>query len=325
MSFAKAHDILKLTDFARAQHRGVTLEDIRAEFGVSHRTAQRMTDALEEIFPFAVTISEDLDRRRRWKLAEVPLAGLRLGGDAELAALEMATARLRGDGDLREARALSALKHRLLAALPPKDARRAEADAEALLEAHGMAARPGPVATPDPALSDLVAEALRAPFVMELTYRGERRRVEPYGILIGARRYLVARQPERDTAFRHFRLDLIEDAAVTGDWFARDPEFNLKTHAARAFGSYQAEVEYDEVIWRFTPDAAPRAREWRFHPDQTTTDLPDGRLEVRFHASGWLEMAWHLYQWGAAVEVVAPAALRELVDDHRRADFASLP
>ncbi|MFC3119550.1 hypothetical protein ACFOHS_19975 [Jhaorihella thermophila] len=34
--------------------------------------------------------------------------------------------------------------------------------------------------------------------------------------------------------------------------------------------------------------------------------LEDGRLEVRFHAGGWLEMAWHLYQWGDSVEVVAP-------------------
>ncbi len=33
----------------------------------------------------------------------------------------------------------------------------------------------------------------------------------------------------------------------------------------------------------------------------------DGSLLVRFEAAGHLEMAWHLYAWGDAVEVVKPA------------------
>jgi predicted DNA-binding transcriptional regulator YafY len=51
----------------------------------------------------------------------------------------------------------------------------------------------------------------------------------------------------------------------------------------------------------------------------------DGGLIVRFHAAGWLEMAWHLYQWGDAVEVIAPQGLRTLVENHRRGDFGALP
>jgi predicted DNA-binding transcriptional regulator YafY len=55
------------------------------------------------------------------------------------------------------------------------------------------------------------------------------------------------------------------------------------------------------------------------------TDEPDGSLTLRFHASGLLEMAWHLYQWGDTVEVLAPQRLRDLVAEHRRPDFAALP
>jgi predicted DNA-binding transcriptional regulator YafY len=54
-------------------------------------------------------------------------------------------------------------------------------------------------------------------------------------------------------------------------------------------------------------------------------DQPDGSLIVRFSASGHLEMAWHLYLWGDDVEVLAPPALRQLVDKHRRSDFPALP
>jgi hypothetical protein len=36
-------------------------------------------------------------------------------------------------------------------------------------------------------------------------------------------------------------------------------------------------------------------------------------------------MAWHLYQWGESVEVVAPTGLANLVHSARRADFDALP
>src|SRR5690606_457471 len=142
-------------------------------------------------------------------------------------------------GDDRLARALASLRDRLLAALPPTAARAAETDADAMLEAHGVATRPGPIVKADPHLSDQLAKALRGPFRMVFSYKGERRDVEPYGVLIGPRRYLVARQPGKDSALRHFRLDLITDAHVTDQWFARDADFSLAEYAARAFGAYQ--------------------------------------------------------------------------------------
>ncbi len=33
------------------------------------------------------------------------------------------------------------------------------------------------------------------------------------------------------------------------------------------------------------------------------------------------EMAWHLYQWGDIVEVIAPEELRRMVEGYRRGDF----
>ena len=103
-----------------------------------------------------------------------------------------------------------------------------------------------------------------------------------------------------------------------------DPGFSLRRHAELGFGSYESEAEFGEVVWRFTPEAAPHARRYVFHPRQRLTELPDGSLEVSFEASGHLEMCWHLYSWGSAVEVVSPEPLRLMVEGHRR-DFAALP
>ena len=114
-------------------------------------------------------------------------------------------------------------------------------------------------------------------------------------------------------------------ASLLQNSFVRDPDFDLGTHAARAFGSFHSEAEYGPVEWRFAPAAAAVARSFLFHPDQHMVDEADGSLTVRFTAGGWLEMAWHLYTWGDKVEVIAPPAVRSLVEAYRRSDFCALP
>lgn len=330
MSFAKARDLLRLADMAAARHGGVTLAEIAEEFGVDHRTAQRMTRALEDAFA-GVEVAAGEDRRRRWRLRDPGLARLQGIGDSELAALEMSLRAAERDGREIDATALVRLRDRLLATMPGPHARRAEADAEAMLEAQGYATRPGPKVIAAPRVSEILAEALKGPFRLEILYRSRLeaapapRAVEPYGLLIGIRRYLVARQPDRGPEMRHFRVDRIAEARLLPESFARDAEFDLAAHAARAFGSFHDPGQYGQVVWRFAPRAAATAREFLFHPTQEVTEEPDGALTVRFHASGWLEMAWHLYLWGDAVEIIAPEPLRRLVEGHRRDDFESLP
>ena len=124
---------------------------------------------------------------------------------------------------------------------------------------------------------------------------------------------------------RRFRLDRIENAVLTSKSFQRDRDFDLSAFAARSFGSFDSEAEFGLVVWRFHPEAAETARQFIFHPTQKVTTETDGSLTVQFQASGHLEMAWHLYQWGDQVDVLEPKILRELVTHHQRDDFAALP
>ena len=50
-----------------------------------------------------------------------------------------------------------------------------------------------------------------------------------------------------------------------------------------------------------------------FHPTQTLKRLPDGSTLVSFRAGGLLEMCWHLYTWGANVEVLQPEELKTMM------------
>lgn len=59
-------------------------------------------------------------------------------------------------------------------------------------------------------------------------------------------------------------------------------------------------------------------------PRQVREPQDDGRLIVRFQAASWMEIAWHLYQWGDKVEVLAPKALRDLVEGYRHSDFVAM-
>lgn len=332
MSYSTASDLLRVADMAMASFEGISLQDIAREFSCDHRTAQRMMRAFEAVFP-QVDIGEDADRRRRWHMPRSDPRWLQAQGirDSELAALDMAAKRADRDGAPDDAQRLRALRDRLLAAMPSSHARRTEADAEALLEAQGFASRPGPRVVSDMKLLGILTEALRAPWELKVSYRGARddrpreRLLEPHGLLLGIRRYLVARPSKGDGRMRRFRLDRIETAAITARSFSRDPAFDLDAFAARAFGSFHSDAEHGPVEWRFTPDAAPTARQFIFHPAQEMSEEPDGSLTVRFTASGHMEMAWHLYQWGDQVEVIAPGILREMVDRHRRNDFPALP
>ena len=117
-------------------------------------------------------------------------------------------------------------------------------------------------------------------------------------------------------------MDRIEKAEITNDWFEKDKGFDLEAYAARSFGSFHSDDEFSRVVWRFSPAAAPTAREFEFHPKQEMTDLEDGGLLVSFEASGLVEMAWHLAKWGREDEVIEPVALREMAVAYRNVQFA---
>ena len=193
--------------------------------------------------------------------------------------------------------------------------------------AMGQVTRPGSKVSLQPEILDAIIESLRGPFRLRVRYNQDAasRILEPHGVLLGHRTYLAARDPAKADEMRNFRIDLIHEAETLNESFALQDGFTIAEYTAQAFGVWQDPAQYGEVVWRFAPGAADRAAGFRFHPQQVLDPQADGSLIVRFHAAGWLEMAWHLYQWGDKVEVIAPQALRDLVERYRRSDFAAMP
>jgi predicted DNA-binding transcriptional regulator YafY len=134
---------------------------------------------------------------------------------------------------------------------------------------------------------------------------------EPYRLLsVHGGVYCVGKVP----AYRNLvtlAVDRIRAIELTDEPFVPDAGFDPKRHEAEAFGIVWERPM--RVVLRFRADQAPYVREREWHPTQRFRTLRDGRLEMRLHAGGTLEIARWILGWGDAVEVLRPAALRARV------------
>jgi predicted DNA-binding transcriptional regulator YafY len=295
---------------------GLTLDEMADHLGVSRRTSERLRNALDQVTGGLISTATE-EGHKRWKLPTGKFNAFTTPTMDELAGLKLAASRLRQEGSLIDAKRLESLALKLESSLPRSTMRRLEPDIEALLEATGVVVRPGPKANVDPAIAATLRDAILSTHEVRLRYRRRddgtlsRPRVRPCGVLSGSRDYLVGYNNHPQVReYRLYVLSNIEEIEVTSISFERDPDFDLRAFAARSFGVFW-DGQYFDVEWRFKPDVAEDARRFRFHPDQTVVDRPDGSVVVTFRASGLTEMAWHLFTWGEGVEIIRPAELKE--------------
>jgi len=320
MRYEKAETILRIACDMQGTAEGLSLDDIRTNYSdkpLSRRTAERLRDAIERVFPqFEQANLGALPKR--WRIRAGTINGLVAFSAGELAALQGASALLRRENMHAQADDAASALSKLRALMKPAALAKIDPDLEALTEAEGLAMRPGP----RPKIDAEIVSALRAAILgchkvrIHYRYRGSGKRgfetVRPYGFLYGNRNYLVA-WSESDWArdFRSYALSNIERVEPLDKSFTRQRGFSLQKYAEQSFGVYQ-EKPFD-VVWKFSPNAAADAKEFLFHPTQRMEEQKDGSLIVRFRAGGLQEMAWHLVTWGEDVEVMRPPRLRELI------------
>lgn len=310
--YEKAEVVLRIALAMQASAEGIGIDDIMREHRVSRRTAERLRDAVGGLFP-QMAEADTGERVKRWRLPAGTANRLIDIGAAEVAALDGAAELLARENLSARADAVRAVSAKLRALLRPELRARVEVDAERLIEAEGLAMRPGPRPMIAADLLLALRQAILADRKVRLHYRARgtrklsRNLVCPYGFLYGNRHYLVA----YSMATRAYRLFSLADIARVEEtpWpFERRTDFSLDAYARRSFGVFQEEPF--DVAWRFSPEVADDVRAYRFHPSQTIEDQADGSVIVRFRAGGALEMCWHLFTWGEHVNVLAPRKLQ---------------
>lgn len=312
--------MLRLALAFQASAEGLSLEDIQSQFKVERRTAERMRDAVREVFPLLEEVDTG-ERKKRWRLPSRTLQSLISFTAGELAAIHLAAGILKRDRRIEASKALSAVEDKIIGLLPKDAHRKVTVDLEALVEAEGLAFRPGPKINIDPKIIGQIRNAILAR--KEIKIRHKRRDsgevhefpVWPYGFLYGARPYLVAFNPHKKiNDYRQYALANIEEVKDTGRDYAHDDTFSFENYTRDSFGVFREEPF--DVEWKFSPSAAPDAKDFQFHPNQTVKELRDGSLVVKFKAGGALEMAWHLYTWGDTMEVIKPKDFWKRVEEY---------
>jgi predicted DNA-binding transcriptional regulator YafY len=311
--YGKFLDMLDLALMLQGSSGGVTIADIMAKFNASRRTAERMRDAVASYF--GADFKEEKDGTQKYfKLRSRRLGALVNFTKEELAALDVASKKLRQDGLDEKADCLDSIFTKLMGRLNSERDLGLVGDVEDLTMSEGIARRPGPKIVIDQAILRPLREAILSfhqvlvTYIRRRTQKTSRLGLIPLGFLYGERNhYLVARHADGWDGKNphHFILSNIEAVEILPETFDADRDFDLTAHAAQSFGAFHEEPF--EVEWLFCPEVADDAARYIFHPSQEVRRNEDGSLTVKFKAGGRWEMAWHLYTWGDKVKVVKPA------------------
>ncbi len=317
--YQPARRLIDLALMLAATRAGLTIDEMAAGLGVARRTAERLKSRLDALFPQLEPLQIEADRALRWRLPSSAITGITEPKAETVAAIESAARDHEVRGETERARLLrdGALTLRML--MRPEALRRAEPDIDALMEAEGIAMRPGPRAMMRTDTLRILRQAVLAMRLLAIVYTRPGASSEeapatrllcPYGILYGGRGWLVA-HVEGLPDMRLWRLDRIVSADLLDRTFSRREDFVLQTNADRSFGVFQDEPS--NVVLRFAASAAEEAQAWLFHPTQKTERQPDGALLVTFRAGGLRETCWHLCQWSDTVRVMSLPILKELM------------
>lgn len=314
--YEKADMILRIALDMQGTAEGLSLEDIQRRYSdqpLSRRTAERLRDAIERVFP-QMQQANPGELPKRWRLPTGTVSGFAAVSAEELADLAAGVSLLQRENMLVQAENAERAVSKLRALMRPDALTRVAPDLEVLTEAEGIAMRPGPRPRIDPAIVAALRQAILASRKVEIHYKYRSSgktgydTVRPYGFIYGNRHYLVAwSENEQARDFRNFALSNIERVELLEKSFTRRRGFSLQDYAERSFGVFQEEPF--DVVWKFSPEVAADAKEFLFHPSQKLEEQPDGSLIVRFRAGGTREMAWHLFTWGERVKVVKPKRL----------------
>jgi predicted DNA-binding transcriptional regulator YafY len=143
----------------------------------------------------------------------------------------------------------------------------------------------------DAAVARVVSQAIARHELLELDYYKENedefshRRVEPYALMNGREGWYVATYDPDKEAMRHFRLDRIKRAQVSGERFEPRPEVNPSADVDGWPRTGNVPASASARVW-ISPERARWAREQR----QVVEQYADGSITVELSFAGidWL-------------------------------------
>jgi predicted DNA-binding transcriptional regulator YafY len=303
--YSRISDIIELVIFMQSKPQGVTLKDIEEKFGISRRTAERMRDSILDVFPQIDKLKVD-DKYAHWGFTGGYLSELINFSADEIALLETLKVATSDRNHKNNAELLDNISTKIKA-FSRKPSNQIDNNLEILLQAQGYAIKQAPQNKINLKHLALIKEAIMNSKKLSAEYKDKKRLLSPLGLIYGDKIYLVAREYEKGPGNFNYSLHKFSKLELSDISFDRG-DFDLTEYSQKAFGVYHGEI-YD-VKLKFSPKVKEKVLNFNFHPTQKIKPQEDGTVTVYFKASGSREICWHLFKWGASVEILAPEVLK---------------
>lgn len=113
-------------------------------------------------------------------------------------------------------------------------------------------------------------------------------------------------------------LDRITSFRETAEPFVHPKVFDSRTYFQHLLGTTKTGTDPENVVLHFTAERSKYVDTKKMHPQQQTTRLPDGRLEVRLLVELNQELEARILEFGKDVEVIGPMELRQRIRENLR-------
>lgn len=300
--YSRVSDILDLAIFMSSKIQGITINEIAERYNVSRRTAERMRDSLTCIFPQVDEIKTE-DSQKHWGFINYSISNLISFTPKELANIEQCKRRTTNK-EMKEELGKTVEK---IKAFNKKHETSIENNIELYMQTEGYAVRQMPQYKISLETLEVIREAVQHSRMVKGIYHDKARLIEPLGMIYGEKIYLVAREKAKGDGVYNYLLHKFDGLKLTDKTFDKG-DFSLQEYTNQSFGVYHGDVLEVELL--FSPELAPEASQFNFHPTQRGKHNDDGTYTVTFRASGTLEIIWHVFKWGCGCKIIAPKALQ---------------
>jgi len=290
---------------------GVALDDLAEELGVVRRTVYRDLDAL--MFAGFPVVSEKRDGRVHYRF----LDSFRLGDvpftPDEVLALAFGEDLLRVlEGTVFHDSIRSALG-KIRAGLGPELAGYLARLGESFRVLPGPHKSYAHLRETIQTLNDAVLgqRGVRIRYRTGRTGAVSTRRLDPYRVWYRGGGLYVVGHDHKSGELRTFAVDRIRAIEATDERFQVDPEFDFERYIGASFGVIAEPATRVRILFDRRWASYVEERSW--HPSQTLTRRPGGRVELAMDVGGTAELRTWILSFGSGAYVLEPAALRDEV------------
>lgn len=171
----------------------------------------------------------------------------------------------------------------------------------------------------DTAIFETVMQALKTSRILEIEHHNlnnnetKSRKINPYHIVCKSGSWYIIGFCHKRQEIRIFSLARITKAKITNERFCTPADFKVEDYIDPGFGVFASEKTNYTIKFLCKGKLAQIAREYKWHPHQSTVENEDGTVTVSFDTTQLTTAHQLMVKLGSNAVVLEPPELKTLV------------